>query len=124
MKKIFLPSLLALALAATSLVDSAGAFERTLQGAVAYHRAQRCPWHGAYVHPAYNMPIALVVPPTAEKQTHWGWGVGNTRITTIRHQFGRNYPGPMSYDGSAFRARPGWPSSTDESGVYYVRGPW
>ena len=38
--------------------------------------------------------MALVVPPTAERQAHLGWGVGATRVTPVEHQFGRGYPGP------------------------------
>jgi len=81
-------------------------------------------WHGGYYNAAWGMPVALVVPPTAEFQTHWGWGVGNTRITTNRWQFGRNYPGPGYYSRGAFSPTPPWPSDTDQFGIYYVRGPW
>jgi hypothetical protein len=67
--------------------------------------------------------VALVVPPTAEYQTKWGWGVGNTRVVPIAPQFGRNYPGP-AVPGIGFQPTPRWPSHTDQFGVYYVRGPW
>lgn len=90
----------------------------------ACRRAECCPWHGCYYHTAWGMPVALVVPPTAEFQTHWGWGVGNTRITPICHQFQRSWPGPGCYDRKSFRPTPRWPSDTDQFGVYYVRGPW
>ena len=86
--------------------------------------AQNYTWHGHYRHTAWGTPVALVVPPTASLQTNWGWGVGNTRITPICHQFERNYPGPGQYDAKAFRPTPAWPSDTDQFGVYYVRGPW
>jgi hypothetical protein len=86
--------------------------------------AQSASWHGSYYHVAWGSPVALVVPPTAERQTHYGWGVGATYTTPIWHQFSRNYPGPGAYGPHAFLPTPPWPSSTDQFGVYYVRGPW
>jgi len=113
---------LAAALLATSaLVESAGAFERPLRG---QRYAAMQPWHAGYVHAGWGSPVALVVPPTAENQTHWGWGVGGTRITRIHPQFQLGYPGPAQYNREAFQAMPRWPSDTDQFGVYYVRGPW
>ncbi len=82
------------------------------------------PWNTGYYNPAWGAPVALVVPPTAEQQTHYGWGVGNTRITYICPQFGRNYPGPGYYDSRGYRPTPPWPSDTDQMGINYVRGPW
>lgn len=90
----------------------------------AYSQAPSQPWHANYYDPAWGMPVALVVPPTAEAQTNWGWGVGNTRVTTINHQFHRNYPGYSLYDRRAYLPTPPWPSDTNQFGVYYVRGPW
>ncbi len=89
------------------------------------HRAQMYNWHGNYYHSNYGQPTALVVPPTAQLQTNWGWGVGSSRISRIDHQFGRNYPcyGPFG-GGAAFRPLPRWPHDTTNFGVYYVRGPW
>ncbi len=55
-------------------------------------RGQSLPWHNAYYHAAFGEPYALVVPPTAEFQSNYGWGVGGTRVEPIYHQFGR-YPG-------------------------------
>ena len=107
-------------LAVSSVADSARAFEFVGRGC---RRANQS-WHGGYYHPAWGMPVALVVPPTAEAQTDWGWGVGNTQITTICPQFGRKWPGPGLYDRGAFSPTPAWPSHTDQFGVYYVRGPW
>lgn len=86
-------------------------------------RAAQYSWHGAYAHQEYGTPVALVVPPTASLQTHYGWGVGNSGISRINHQFGRAWPG---YGGGAggFAPTPLWPSHTDQFGVYYVRAPW
>ncbi|HEV7280211.1 MAG TPA: hypothetical protein VGN57_08365 [Pirellulaceae bacterium] len=92
--------------------------------------AQSTPWHGGYAYINYGRPTALVVPPTAALQTKWAWGVGNTVSVPIYHQFGRAYPGAypveggVGYNGMPFQATPLWPSSTDQFGVYYVRGPW
>jgi len=105
------------------LADLVQAGDRRYKGARACRRWE-FPWHGSYYHTAWGMPVALVVPPRAEVQTHWGWGVGNTRITPICPQFGRDWPGPAVYDRSMFRPTPRWPSDTDQFGVYYVRGPW
>ena len=66
---------------------------------------------------------ALVVPPTANLQTNWGWGVASSRISRIDHQFQRNYPGAGMF-GGPFRPTPVWPHDTTQFGVYYVRGPW
>ncbi len=69
--------------------------------------------------------MALVCPPNAGRQTKWAWGVTNTQVVPISHQFGRNYPGPgAAGGGSVFLPTPIWPNSTDQFGVYYVRGPW
>jgi hypothetical protein len=89
-------------------------------------RREQCQqlWHGSYYHSAWGMPVALVVPPTADYQTNWGWGVGNTRVTPICPQFGRAWPGVTGYDRHAFRPTPPWPSDTTQFGVYPVRGPW
>ena len=103
---------------------SAGAGEGTLLGYYAKSKANRSSWNAGYYDGCWGMPLALVVPPTAERQVNWGWGVGNTRVTPICHQFRRNYPGPGQYDRSAYRPTPPWPSDTLQYGVYYVRGPW
>jgi hypothetical protein len=90
----------------------------------AARRAARMPWHGAYYHTQYGRPVALVVPPTAHMQTSWGWGVAQTTMTPIYHQFNRRYPVPTGMGGNVFLPTPRWPSHTDQFGVYYVRGPW
>lgn len=82
------------------------------------------PWHGAYYDPAWGAPVALVVPPTATLQTKWSWGVTNTKVMAIGHQFGRGYPGPYYGGPYGFMPTPPIPGATDQFGVYYVRGPW
>jgi hypothetical protein len=99
---------------------SAGSFKNRR----ALYESQTYPWHGDHYDTAWGMPVAVLVPPTAENQTHWGWGVGATRVTPIQHQFQRGYPGPGVYNRAWFLPTPRWPSSTDQFGDYYIRGPW
>ena len=90
-----------------------------------YRFAQTMPWHGDYSYTPYGMPTALVVPPTANMQTSMGWGVTQSSMRPIYHQFGRPYPGDaLGGYGGYGRPTPRWPSHTDQFGVYYVRGPW
>jgi hypothetical protein len=89
-----------------------------------YHAAQS-PWHGGYAHPAWGRPLALIVPPTADNQVQWGWGVGSTNVVPIYHQFNRGNPATYPPGAwSRFRTPPYWPSNTSQFGVYPVRGPW
>ena len=88
-------------------------------------------WHAGYYHTGWGAPVALIVPPTARMQTRMGWGVSQTTMTPIYHQFKRPYPGaigayPMAMPGMPLPLypTPRWPSHTDQFGVYYVRGPW
>ena len=118
---------LTFACVAISLVASAPAQAAgygSLKGRRAHNQAQSYPWHGMYYDSEWNMPLALVVPPTAENQIKYSWGVGSSRVVPIEHQFGRSYPGYGVYDRGNFRPTPAWPSDTDQFGVYYVRGPW
>ena len=86
-------------------------------------RARWYNWNRNYAYTDYGQPVALVVPPTANMQTQWGWGVSSSRIMRIDHQFQRNFPGYGTF-GGPFRPTPVWPSDTSQFGVYYVRGPW
>ena len=86
-------------------------------------RARWYNWNRNYAYTDYGQPVALVVPPTANLQTNYGWGVASSRISRIDHQFQRNYPGDGMF-GGPFRPTPVWPSDTTQFGVYYVRGPW
>lgn len=88
-----------------------------------YYAAQR-PWHGPYAYTAWGTPVALVVPPTAKMHTSFSWGVAQTEMIPIYHQFHRDYPGELSFGGTEIYATPYWPSHTDQLGVYPVRGPW
>ena len=94
-----------------------------------YRFAQTTPWHGNYYHRQYGAPVALVVPPTANAERRMGWGVSQTELMPIYHQFRRAYPGMVDGGmgggmGGPFRPTPYQPSHTDQFGIYYVRGPW
>lgn len=88
------------------------------------NRAKCYNWNGNYAHSAYGQPVALIVPPTANLQTNWGWGVASSRVSRIEHQAQRNYPGPGPFGLWPWRRTPQWPSDTTQFGAYYVRGPW
>jgi len=92
-------------------------------------------WHNGYAYTPWGVPAALVVPPTADFVTNWGWGVGNTRIDRLYAQFGPNFPGhavvevaenPNGPNGQKprYQYTPRQPSDTTQFGVNYVRGPW
>lgn len=87
------------------------------------YRAQCYNWNRNYAYTDFGVPTALVVPPTAQLQTNYGWGVASSRISRIDHQFQRNYPGYGQF-GGPYRSTPKWPSDTTQFGVYYVRAPW
>ena len=89
-------------------------------------RSQGKSWHSAWYDPAEGRPIALVVPPTAEFQAEYGWGVPSSRVAPIYHQFRRPYPGPgaVGGGGGGFMPTPNQPSDTVQFGVSAVRGPW
>jgi hypothetical protein len=87
-------------------------------------RAQWYNWNRNYAYTDYGVTTALVVPPTANLQTNYGWGVASSRMSRIDHQYSRNYPGGGGPFGGPFRPTPVWPSDTTQFGVYYVRGPW
>ena len=86
-------------------------------------RAQCYNWNRNYAYTDFGAPTALLVPPTAQLQTNYGWGVASSRISRIDHQFQRNYPGCGQF-GGPFRPTPLWPSDTTQFGIYPVRAPW
>jgi hypothetical protein len=89
-----------------------------------YYAAQR-PWHGPYAYTPWGVPAALVVPPNSKMHTSFSWGVAQSEMVPIYHQFHRDYPGPPAIGGGAeIYTTPYWPSHTDQLGVYPVRGPW
>jgi hypothetical protein len=89
-----------------------------------YYAAQR-PWHGPYAYTPWGTPTALVVPPNSKMHTSYSWGVSQSEMIPIYHQFHRDYPGMAIGGGVAgINTTPYWPSHTDQFGVYPVRGPW
>jgi hypothetical protein len=103
---------------------SATAGEWTRIDRQAARRAAITTWHGSHQNTQYGRPVAVVVPPTAHMQTTYNWGVAQTRMNPVYHQYGRAYPGQAAPAGLPFQPTPRWPSSTDQHGSYYVRGPW
>jgi hypothetical protein len=96
---------------------------------IAQQRASIRSWHAGYYNTQYGAPLALVVPPTVRAHTRYGWGVAQSSVHPLYHQFKRPYPGPVAGaeyggEGLPLRPTPRWPSHTDQFGVYYVRGPW
>jgi len=88
-----------------------------------YYASQR-PWHGPWAYTPYGMPTALVVPPNSKMHTSYAWGVSQSEMVPIYHQFGTQFPGDVGYSGYGGLPTPYWPSHTDQFGVYPVRGPW
>ena len=81
-------------------------------------------WHNNYVYTPYGQPLALVVPPTVQTHRQMGWGVSQSEMTPIYHQYQRGYPGAIGNATTRFRNTPAWPSHTSQFGVYYLRAPW
>ena len=105
------------------LADSAQAFE----GFFAARRVQRASnWHQGYYQGRWGAPLALVVPPTLDMQTTYRSTVSGTQVTRIWPQFKQGYPGDPtpSMGGNRYKPVPRWPNSTNQMGVYYIRGPW
>lgn len=119
MKSILLSTLIALAVLSIGL-DRIACGRIRSQGS----KTPAPTWHEGYYEPEWGMPLALVVPPKAEMQVHYGWGVGETRTTPINYQYHRDNPIPGYYNRAGFQPVPYWPNSTDQMGVYYIRGPW
>lgn len=123
MKRRISVLLVAWGLISFGLVPSTWAIHRGARHASAGAASGQA-WHGAYYHTMWGSPVALLVPPTAERQVHWGWGVGNTRVTPIYPQFSPGYAVPGPSGPMMLYPTPPWPSDTDQFGVNYVRGPW
>lgn len=82
-------------------------------------------WHGGYKNWQWGTPTAVVVPPTSGYQSSYAWGVGQVRSTPIHHQFGSGAAASIGGGtGGGLSTTPYWPQSTDQFGLYPVRGPW
>ena len=88
-----------------------------------YYAAQR-PWHGPYAYTPWGTPVSLVVPPNSKMHSSFSWGVAQTEMIPIYHQFHRDYPGETGPGNGEIYSTPYFPSHTDQLGVYPVRGPW
>ncbi|MGA2065513.1 MAG: hypothetical protein ABSG86_11115 [Thermoguttaceae bacterium] len=109
-----------------ALVRSAAALDSELgelRDWLAARQARVLSWHDCYYDPAWGMPTALVVPPTVCRQTNYSWGAAGTRISRVPYQFRGTPVLPTAYDVHAYCPTPPWPSRTEQSGDYYVRGP-
>lgn len=106
------------------IAGAAATFVATANASSPAKRARRYNWHANYMYTPYAAPTALVVPPTAQLQTNWGWGAPSSRISRIDHQFTRDYMGGGGGSPGFMRYPPHWPQDTAQLGVYYVRGPW
>ncbi len=116
-------ALLAFALI-VGLTSDAHAFNRRRSDRTNQLVSQNMPWHDEYYHTSHGYPVPLVVPPTARSSTEWSWGVTQSTVMPIYHQFRPGYPGDGVYSEGNFRPTPNWPSHTRQFGVHYVRGPW
>lgn len=116
-------SVLALACAALLVAVRGEAFDETHCGHNARWRASLRPWHGRHYNVQYGMPVSIVVPPTAELTTDYGWGSVSSRMTRIDHQFQRPWPNGR-WTPYGFLPTPGYPSDTRQFGYYFIRGPW
>ena len=114
-----LAATITLGLASTAHADKHRLIDRW---ALRFARTQN--WHGAYGHDAYGQPVGLIVPPIVQMQVGMGWGVSQSSMTPIYHQYRRPFPGYVEGDVRQTYATPNWPSHTDQMGVYYIRGPW
>ena len=100
----------------------AGRRNRIMQTFQRQHAAQTS-WNGVYGHQHTGTPIALIVPPTATTMRIHNWGVSGNLIVPLYHQFSLN-PGSGTTVRGPFKKTPMYPSSTEQFGVYYIRGPW
>ena len=81
-------------------------------------------WNTSFYDPAWGMPEAVVVPPTARWQSNYAWGVGGSRLNRVGAQYQAEVPGPASaYNQRDYLPAPPQPSDTQQFGVNYVRGP-
>lgn len=124
MTKFSLWLVIAASIVVLSASDSAFAGRHGRAERQASNYSERNSWHQPYYHTAWGHPVALVVPPTARTHTEWGWGVTQSTVTPIYHQFKRAYPGDGGGEYSELRPTPPWPSHTHQFGAYYIRGPW
>jgi len=82
-------------------------------------------WHADYNHTAWGRPLALIVPPTAQTQVKWGWGVAQSEVAPIHHQYRRPFPADVDHrENHTMHGTPTPVTHTDQFGAYYLRAPW
>ena len=87
--------------------------------------ARVTPWHANYNHTAWGRPLALVVPPTARTHVRWGWGVAQSEVAPIYHQYRRPFPQEINNgEKQTMHATPTPATHTDQFGAFYIRAPW
>jgi hypothetical protein len=117
--------LMAAAAVLVAAVENAHAFGPKRAARIANYHASARSWHGDYAYTPWGGPVALVVPPHADTIAAWSWGVAQSEIRPLHHQFGRSDPGGVFYgEYNPYLPTPIWPSHTDQFGIYPVRGPW
>jgi len=96
----------------------------TRAGELLHRRRASAEWNTSYYDPAWGMPLAVVVPPTARWQSNYAWGVGGSRLDRVGAKYQAEVPGPASaYNQRNYLPAPPQPSDTQQFGVNYVRGP-
>ena len=88
------------------------AFDETHHGHNARYRASLRPWHGRYYNVQYGQAVSVVVPPTAELTTDYGWGSVSSRMTRNDHQFQRPWPAQRPLDAVRLPADAGLSRAT------------
>ena len=106
------------------LVASLAAVLPARAGEILHRGRHRTEWNTNFYDPAWGMPEAVVVPPTARRQSNYAWGAGGSRVTRVGAQYQAEVPGPASaYNQRNYLPAPPQPSDTQQLGVSYVRGP-
>jgi hypothetical protein len=124
MKRFFLLTALAATVFTVGSENAQAGHPRRAARIANYH-ASATPWHGDYAYTPWGGPVALIVPPHADTIASWSWGVSQSEIRPLHHQFGRAQPpGAFFGETSPYLTTPQWPSHTDQFGIYPVRGPW
>ena len=107
-----------------SMTDTAQAKKRHRMNQWERNHANATPWNGMYRHQASSTPLAVIVPPTAVTSRSWGWGVSKSVVTPLYHQYQLNAPNTQGASSGPYKTLPLFPSSSDQYGTYYIRGPW
>lgn len=122
--RLILALLVGLTVSSVQTAEAGWLWGRSASNNAMAEHASNLPWHGGYAYQNYQSPVAMVVPPTANMQTNYSWGVPSSRMTPVYHQFGRENAGGITGSPASLGITPYYPSDTRQFGVYNVRGPW